>query len=66
MKQFSKGLASLFDVSYIDMPEGFYPYGLNGLYSRSRGTVGNEKGFALRMQFPGQVLGVIETLRFLS
>lgn len=64
MKQFSKGLASLFDVSYIDMPEGYYPYGLNGLFSRSKGTVANEKGFALRMEFPGQVVGVIETPRY--
>jgi hypothetical protein len=64
MKQFAKGMASLYDVSPMDIPEGFYTYGLNGLFSEKRGTVTNEPGFTERISFPGAVNGIIETPRY--
>lgn len=64
MKQFTKGLASLYDVSPIDIPEGFYVYALNGMYSEKKGTVTNEPGFTERITFPGKINGIIETPRY--
>ena len=59
----SKGLFS--DSRPQGQPEGFIPFGKNGLASNIKGTLENEPGFKLSAaQIPYKYIGVIETDKF--